>query len=69
MTQIEKFAFALLTTAFSVQAIAHPGHDHNSWTASPIHAIFYFSIAATIVLAVAFFTVKTLKSKKDNTQD
>lgn len=39
----------LLSTA----AVAHPGHDHGSWESPLIHALFYCSILAIGVAAVA----------------
>lgn len=69
MNTLEKIIFALISVVFSAQALAHPGHDHSSWTASPIHAVFYFSIAAAVVLAAVFFANKALKNKKDQTKN
>lgn len=43
-----------LTGIFSLgvlSAQAHPGHDHSSWTALPIHLLYYGSILAMILFA------------------
>ena len=49
-------------------AFAHPGHDHEAWTSELMHALFYGSIAAVVVLAAGIYASKrtqNLNKKED----
>lgn len=50
-------------TSLSSIAYAHPGHDHNAWTAVPLHFIYYGSIAGMIAVAAFGLYQRSKKSK------
>ncbi len=57
-----KYTLALLpfVTGF---AAAHPGHDHSSWTAPFLHALWLAPIAAAIIFAT-YLLAKKINNKK-----
>lgn len=58
--------FLLLVTAlFTVNANAHPGHDHSALSSPAVHAVFYFAIAAIVLLA-GYVTVKIINKETDS---
>ncbi|TDO98670.1 hypothetical protein [Marinomonas balearica] len=57
--------FLVFTWFISTAVFAHPGHDHQHWSSSIIHGIFYLSIL--IVLFVAgVFVAKLIDTHKQN---
>lgn len=54
-----KYTLACLPFVAGV-AVAHPGHDHSSWTAPLLHALWLAPIAVAAVFAT-YFIVKKIK--------
>ncbi|WP_076409238.1 hypothetical protein [Shewanella sp. UCD-KL12] len=48
--------FALLTSSLTTPLVmAHPGHDHQHWSASLIHLLWILPLVAAIGLAVTLY--------------
>lgn len=54
-----KAFFAILTTLSTSFALAHPGHDHSSWAAPLIHALWLLPMVLAVGV-VAYFIHKKL---------
>lgn len=52
-----KGIFAVFTALVTSLALAHPGHDHSSWTAPLIHAIWLLPLVLAVGV-VAYFIHK-----------
>ncbi|MBS9781742.1 MAG: hypothetical protein KGV56_04540 [Gammaproteobacteria bacterium] len=55
-----KYLIATLPFLATIAA-AHPGHDHSSWTAPLLHALWIAPIAIAAVFAVRFVFKKISK--------
>lgn len=53
----------LATTALTASglALAHPGHDHSSWTAPLLHALWIAPVAVALVAGVVVLRKKFTK--------
>lgn len=58
-----KYTLSMLVFAASVAA-AHPGHDHASWSAPFLHALWGLPVAAALI-AATYVAVKKLKKHKN----
>lgn len=57
------FTSVVALTATNV-ALAHPGHDHSSWSSPTVHALFFIGIAV-VVGAAAWQIRKQIKANQD----
>lgn len=56
-----KYILASLAVLSTHAVMAHPGHDHSSWTAPLLHALWIMPAAIALVAAVYIIRKKTNK--------
>lgn len=54
MTHLKLFIFTLLTSVFTLPAVAHPGHEHFTFKSIEHYIVIAFVILAVIIGTVIF---------------
>lgn len=66
MKNLLLFSIFLISGMWSTLSLAHPGHDHASWTSPLIHTLTFYVIGAVLVSGVIY---KQILRKKKNHQE